>query len=395
MAVPIIAVSFSNATPGSLITRAVTSPVEWDHYYSGARFSENQDIKMNRPQGGEYGSLYDVEEEGLDENFVYGRLSPVPAPRRESKTLSELNGYLPGYRFVGNRYVEMDEADVKYEGSFHEFTFEYPFLPAEDFERFSGCWREDDYEADVSEPCFEESSEENSDAGGSSGDDNVSNAHGNAPRKLSDMEDIYWGLRKRKFNDFEQGRIEEDEFEDDEFDEDESEDVRLEEPCPDPSDDEMDMEHVLDCGSEFYFNSTDAPQDHEYSLEDYTFQGDDVKFEEFPRRLQTIPEVDEPESPFPYGYAEHVPEVTHADEGLGLRMTSIMTKLCSLCSRKRVRTTPILMKSCLLCNRKRVMMTRYTDEIVLGVEEEEGEDDNGPYFNDAQLDLAEVKYTFV
>lgn len=331
MAVPTITVSFPKATPGSPTTRAVTSPVEWDHYYSGTRFSENQDIKMNRTQGVENDGIYDVEEEGLDENFVYGRLSPVPAPRRDSKTLSEFNGYLPGYRFVGNRDIEMGEADVKCQGSFHEFTFEYPSLPAEDFEGFSGCWREDGNEADVSESCFEESSEESPDTGGSLEGDSVSNAYGDAPRRLSDMEDTYWGLRKRDFGEYEHGQIEEDEFEEDEFDEDDCEDVRLEESCPDiddgndtASDDEMDIDHVMDCGccSDLYFNSTDAPHDHEYSLEDYTFQGDDVEIEEMPRRLPTIPEEEEPVSHFPYGYAEYV--FTYADEGFGAGLGQIV-----------------------------------------------------------------------
>ncbi|PNP77968.1 hypothetical protein FNYG_08694 [Fusarium nygamai] len=300
MTVPTITVSFPNATPGSPMTRGVTSPVEWDHYYSGTLFSENRDIKMNVPQGGEYDGVFDVEEEGLDENFVYGCLSPVPVPGRDSKTLSELNGHLPGYRFVGNRDAEMDEADVKYEGSFHEFTLEYPFFPAEDFEGFSGCWREGEYEADVSESYFEESSEESSDTGGSSGDDSVSYT---IPRRVSDIEDICSGLRKRKFDEYEQVQIEADEFEEGDFDEDESEDVRLEEHYPDPSDDGMDLEDVLECGccSDFYFNSIDAPQDHRCSLEDFTFQGDDVEIEEFPRRLHTIPEADEPGSPVPYG----------------------------------------------------------------------------------------------
>ncbi|KAF5533393.1 hypothetical protein FNAPI_12704, partial [Fusarium napiforme] len=298
MTVPAITVSFPNATPGSPMTRAVTSPVEWDHYYSGTRLFENRDIKMNVPQGGEHDSLHGVEEEGLDENFVYGRLSPVPTPEQDSKTQSELNGYLPGYQFVGNRDAEMDGAEVAYEGSFHEFTLEYPIFPAEDFEGFSGCWQEDDYEADVSGSCFEESSEESSDTGGSSGEDSVSYT---IPRRVSDSEDSCSGLRKRKFDEYEQGQIEADEFEEDGFGKDESDGVRHEEQCPDPSDDEMDLEDVLECGccSDFYFNSIDAPQDHGCSLEDFDFQGDDVEIEESPRRLQTIPEVDEPGSPVP------------------------------------------------------------------------------------------------
>ncbi|KAG5799697.1 hypothetical protein H9Q69_001327 [Fusarium xylarioides] len=383
MAVPVITVSFPNATPGSPITRAVTSPVEWDHYYSGTRFSENQDIKMNGPQGGEYYSLYDVEEEGLDENFVYGRLTPVPAPERDSKTPSELNGYLPGYRFVGNRDAEMDEADVKYEGSFHEFTFEYPFLPAEDFEDFSGCWREDDYEADVSESCFEESSEESSDTGGSSGHASVSHT---IPRRLSDIEDTCWGLRKRKFDEYEQGQIEAGEFEEEEFDEDESDGVRLEESCPDPSDDEMGLEHVLECGccSEFYFNSTDAPQDHEYSIEDFTFQGEDVEIEEFPRRLDTIPEEDEPEGPLPYGYAEHAPGVTYMPGGSGAEDDFYHDEILFVVQQQGKSEDD-----------------SHSDGIMVAVEEEEedgedeDEDDHGSYSNDAQLDAVEVPYTFV
>ncbi|KAI1692142.1 hypothetical protein Ddc_23806 [Ditylenchus destructor] len=311
MTVPSITVSFPNATPGSHMTRAVTSPVEWDHYYSGTRFSENQDINMNGPQGGEHGGLSDVDEEGLDANFVYGRLSPVPAPQQDSKTLLGLNGYLPGYRFVGNRDAEMDEGDVTYEGSFHEFTLEYPFFPAEGFEGFSGCWQEDDYEADVSESCFEESSQESSDTCGSSGDDSVSYT---ILRRDSDIEDSCSGLRKQE-----------------EFDEDESEDVRLEEQCSDPSDDEVDLEDVLECGccSDFYFNSTDAPQDHGCFFEDFTFQGDDVKIEEFPRRLQTIPEVDEPGSPVPYGYAEHAPDVTYVPGGSGAEDDAHHDPACS------------------------------------------------------------------
>ncbi|KAF5723757.1 hypothetical protein FMUND_1493 [Fusarium mundagurra] len=384
MAVPVITVSFPNATPGSPMTRAVTSPVEWDHYYSGTPLSENQDIKMNGPQGVENDSLYDVEEEGLDENFVYGRLSPVPAPRQDSKTLSELNGYLPGYRFVGNRDADIDEADVKYEGSFHEFTFEYPFLPAEDFEDFSGCWREDDYEADISESCFEESIEESSDTGGSSGDDSVSCT---IPRRFSDIEDTCWGLRKRKFDEYEQGQIEDDEFEEEALDENESDDVRLEESCPDPFEDETDLEDVLECGccSDFYFNSTDAPQDHEYSLEDFTFQGNDVEIEEFPRKLQTIPEIDEPESPLPYGYAEHVPDVNHVPGGFGAEDDVHHGKRVYIIREQEEssHSWPV-----------------WPDEIVLSVEKEEGEeeeeeDGNGSYFNDAQLDSAEVKYPFV
>ncbi|KAI7766123.1 hypothetical protein LZL87_001236 [Fusarium oxysporum] len=434
MAVPSITVSSPKTTSESPMTRASTSPIEWDHYYSGARFSENRDIEMNGPQGGEYDSVDDVEEEGLDENFVYGRLSPVPAPRQDTRTLSEMNGYLHGYRFVGNRDIEMDEADVEYESLFHQFTFEHPFRHAEDFDGFSGCWCEDDYEADVSESCFEEYSEE-SDVDGSSEDDNVSNTYGDAPeysacespagfkgnysgyyasteyeesiddlsgyepeahswcntsgcysnnpeyndvtvekavytipRRLADMEDTNWGLRKRKFDEYEEGQIEEDKFEEGEFDESESDGVQLEEPYPEVydgygtrSDDEMCMEHVLECDvcCDLNFNSTDAPQDHEYSLEAYTFQDDDVKFEEFPRRLQTISEVDEPLSPFPYGYADYVPEDPFVDGDFGAEDDF------------------------------------YPDEAGLAVEEEEGEDDNGPYFNDAQLDLAEVKYTFV
>ncbi|KAJ4084707.1 hypothetical protein NW761_009282 [Fusarium oxysporum] len=181
MAVPSITVSSPKTTSESPMTRAATSPIEWDHYYSGARFSENRDIAMNGPQGGEYDSVYDVEEEGLDENFVYGRLSPVPAPRQDTRTLSDMNGYLPGYRFVGNRDIEMDKVDLEYESSFHEFTFEHPFRHAEDFEGFSGCWCEDDYEADVSESCFEESSEEYTEFDGSWEEDNVSNAYEDAP----------------------------------------------------------------------------------------------------------------------------------------------------------------------------------------------------------------------
>ncbi|KAF5557953.1 hypothetical protein FPHYL_7548 [Fusarium phyllophilum] len=395
MAVPVITVSFPNTTPGSPMTRAVTSPVEWDHYYSGTRFSENQDIKMNVPRGIENDSLYDVEEEGLDENFVYGRLTPVPAPERDSKTPSELDGYLPGYRFVGNRDAEMDEADVKYEGSFHEFTLEYPFLPAEDFEDFSGCWREDDYEADVSESCFEESSEESSDTGGSSGGDSVSRT---IPRRLSDIENSCWGLRKRKFDEYEQGQIEAGEFEEEEFDEDESNDVRLEESCPDPSDDEMDLEHVLECGccSDFYFNSTDAPQDHEYSLQDFTFQGDDVEIEEFPRRLHTIPEEDEPESPLPYGYAEHVPEVTYVPRGFGTEDDFHHDEILFVVQQQEeIEDESYPDDVVFIVQQEESEDDSHTDEIVLSVEEEEGEDDNGPYFNDVQLDSSEVKYTFV
>lgn len=371
MAVPTITVSFPKATPGSPTTRAVTSPVEWDHYYSGTRFSENRDIKMNRTQGVENDGIYDVEEEGLDENFVYGRLSPVRAPRQDSKTLSELNGYLPGYRFVGNRDIEMGEADVKCQGSFHEFTFEYPFLPAEDFKGFSGCWREDGNEADVSE-----SSEESSDTGGSSEDYNVSNAYGDAPRRLSDMEDTYWGLGKRDFDEYEQGQTEEDE----------SDDVQLEEPCPEiddgndtPSEDEMDMEHVMDCGccSGLYFNSTDAPHDHEYSLEDYTFQGDDVEIEEMPRRLPTIHEEEESVSHFPYGYTEYVPGFTLADEGFGAGDDSYLGQIVFVVQQEESGDDSD------------------PDEVVVVTQEEEGEDDEGPYFHEAQLDSAEVRYTFV
>ncbi|CVK87573.1 uncharacterized protein FMAN_05480 [Fusarium mangiferae] len=375
MAVPTITVSFPKATPGSPKTRAVTSPVEWDHYYSGTRFSENQDIKMNRTQGVENHGIYDVEEEDLDENFVYGRLSPAPAPRRDSKTLSELNGYLPGYRFVGNRDIEMGEAGVC-QGSFHEFTFEYPFLPAEDFEGFSSCWREDVNEADVSDSCFEESSKESSDTGGSLEGDNVSNAYGDAPRRLSNMEDTYWGIRKRGFDEYEQGQIEEDE----------SDDVQLEEPCPEiddgndtPSDDEMDVDHVMDCGccSDLYFSSTDAPHDHEYSLEDYTFQGDDVEIEEIARRLPTIPEEEEPMSHFPYGYAEYVPVFTHADEGFGAGDDSYLGQIVFVVQQEEIEEDSD------------------PDEVMVVTQEEEDEDDNGPYFNEAQLDSAEVRYTFV
>ncbi|KAF4503639.1 hypothetical protein FAGAP_127 [Fusarium agapanthi] len=373
MAVPSITVSYPTTTSEPPMTREATSPIEWDHCYSGARFSENRDIKMNGPQVVEIDSLYHVEEEGLDENFVYGRLSPVPAPLRDSKTLAELNGYLPGYRFAGNRDAKMDEPDVKYEGSFHEFTFEYPFLPAEDFEGFGGCWREDDYEADVSESCFEESSQESSGASGFSGDDNVSNAYADAPGKLFDMEDTYWGLRKRKFDNYEQGQIEEVEFEEDEFDEDESEDVQLEESCPNPSHDEMNLEHVLECGccSDLYFNSTDAPKGHEYSIEDYAFQGDDVEIEESPRRLQIIPEEEEPESRFSHRYAEYVPVVTHAGDGFGAGETVFIVQ------------------------EEEAEEDLDTDEIVFVQQDEEAEDDIGPYFNDAQLDSAEVNYTFV
>ncbi|KAG7434550.1 hypothetical protein Forpi1262_v003909 [Fusarium oxysporum f. sp. raphani] len=366
MAVPSITVSSPKTTSESPMTRAATSPIEWDHYYSGARFSENRDIAMNGPQGGEYDSVYDVEEEGLDENFVYGRLSPVPAPRQDTRTLSDMNGYLPGYRFVGNRDIEMDKVDLEYESSFHEFTFEHPFRHAEDFEGFSGCWCEDDYEADVSESCFEESSEEYTEFDGSWEEDNVSNAYEDAPeysvcespagfkgndsgyyvsteyeesiddlsgndrehndmtveeavytvpRRLANMEDTNWGLRKRKFDEYEEGQIEEDEFY-----EDESDDVQIEEPYPEVEDDygtlsdvDMCMEHVLECGvcSDLDFNSTDAPQDHENSPEAYTFQDGDVEFEEFPQRLPTILEVDEPTSPFPPGYADYVPEDTY------------------------------------------------------------------------------------
>ncbi|KAF5627938.1 hypothetical protein F25303_10578 [Fusarium sp. NRRL 25303] len=381
MAVPTITVSFPKATPGSPTARAVTSPVDWDHYYSGTRFSENQDIKMNRTQGVENHGIYDVEEEGLDENFVYGRLSPAPAPRRDAKTLSELNGYLPGYRFVGNRDIEMGEADVKCQGSFHKFTFEYPFLPAEDFEGFSGRWREDGNEADVSESCFGESSEGSSDTGGSLEGGNVSNAYGDAPQRLSDMEDTYSGLRKRDFDEYEQGKIEENEFEKDEFD-----DVQLEEPCPEiddgndtPSEDEMDMEHVMDCGccSDLYFNSTDAPHDHEYSLEDYTFQGDDIEIEEMPRRLPTISEEEEPVSHFPYGYAEYVPGFTHADEGFGAGDESYLGQIVFVVQQEESEDDSD------------------PDEVVVVTQEEEGEYDDGPYFNEAQLDSAEVRYTFV
>ncbi|KAF5580997.1 hypothetical protein FPCIR_10385 [Fusarium pseudocircinatum] len=387
MTVPAITVSFPNAAPESPMTRAVTSPVEWDHYYSGTRLSENQDIKMNGPQDVEYGGTFNVEEEGLDENFVYSRLSPVAAPRRDSKTLSELNGYLPGYQFVGSRDAEMDEAGEKYEGSFHEFTLEYPFFPAEDFESFSGCWREDDYEADVSESCFEESSEESSDTGGSSEDDSVSYT---IPQRLSDVEDICSGLRKRKFDEYEQGQIEADEFEEGDFYEDESEDVRLEEPCLDPSDDEMDLEDVLECGccSDFYFNSIDALHDHQYSLEDLTFQNDDIEIEELPRRLQTIPEVDETGSTVPSGYAEHAPDVTYVPGGFGAEN--------DVHHGERI----------YVIVEQDVSSHSWPDEIVPSVEEEEGEDededeedeekdDNGPYFNDVQFASAEVKYTFV
>ncbi|KAJ4116334.1 hypothetical protein NW760_009451 [Fusarium oxysporum] len=429
MALPSITVSSPKTTSESPMTRAATFPIEWDHYYSGARFSENRDIAMSGPQGGEYDSVYDVEEEGLDENFVYGRLSPVPAPRQDTRTLSDMNGYLPGYRFVANRDIEMDKVDLEYESSFHEFTFEHPFRHAEDFEGFSGCWCEDDYEADVSESCFEESSEEYTEFDGSWEEDNVSNAYEDAPeysvcespagfkgndsgyyvsteyeesiddlsgyepeahswcntsgfysndrehndmtveeavytvpRRLSNMEDTNWGLRKRKFDEYEEGQIEEDEFY-----EDESDDVQIEEPYPEVdddygtlSDDDMCMEHVLECGvcSDLDFNSTDTPQDHENSPEAYTFQDGDVEFEEFPQRLPTILEVDEPTSPFPPGYADYVPEDTYVDGCFGVEDEF------------------------------------YPDEAGLPVEEE-GKDYNGPYFNDAQLDLAEVKYTFV
>jgi hypothetical protein len=385
MTVPSITVSFPNAAPGSPMTRPVTSPVEWDHYYSGTRCSENQDINVNGPQGGDYGGLSDVEEEGLDANFVYGRLSPVPAPQQDSKTLSELNGYLPGYRFVGNRDAEMDEGDVAYEGSFHEFTLECLFFPAEDFESFSGCWREDDYEADVSESCFEESSEESFDTGGSSGDDSVSYT---IPRRDSDIEGICSELRKRKFDEYEQGQIEADEFEEEEFDEDESDDVRLEEQCSGSSDDEVDLEDVLECGccSDFYFNSIDVSQDHGCSLEDFVSQGDDVEIEEFPRRLQTIPEVDEPGSPVPYGYVENAPDVTYVPGGFGSEDDVNHGKLVYIIlEQESSHPWPV-----------------WPDEVVLSVEEEDEEEEeeeeeygNGPYFSDAQLGSAEVKYTFV
>ncbi|ENH68858.1 hypothetical protein FOC1_g10014653 [Fusarium oxysporum f. sp. cubense race 1] len=350
MALPSITVSSPKTTSESPMTRAATSPIEWDHYYSGARFSENRDIAMNGPQGGEYDSVYDVEEEGLDENFVYGRLSPVPAPRQDTRTLSNMNGCLPGYRFVGNRDIEMDKVDLEYESSFHEFTFEHPFRHAEDFEGFSGCWYEDDYEADVSESCFEESSEEYTDNDREHNDMTVEKAVYTVPRRLSNMEDTNWGLRKRKFDEYEEGQIEEDEFY-----EDESDDVQIEEPYPEVdddygtlSDDDMCMEHVLECGvcSDLDFNSTDTPQDHENSPEAYTFQDGDVEFEEFPQRLPTILEVDEPTSPFPPGYADYVPEDTYVDGCFGVEDEF------------------------------------YPDEAGLPVEEE-GKDYNGPYFNDA------------
>ncbi|KAF5682948.1 hypothetical protein FCIRC_4668 [Fusarium circinatum] len=368
MTVPSITVSYATTTSEPPMTREATSPIEWDHCYSGTHSSGNRDMKMDGPQVVEIGGLCDVEEEGLDENFVYGRLSPVPTPRRDSETLSKLNGYLPGYRFVGNSEFEMDEGDVKYEGSFHEFTFEYPFLPAEDFEDFSGCWREDDYEADVSESCFEESSEESSDAGGSSGDDNVSNAYREVPRRLSDLE----GLRKRKFDDYEQSQIE-DELEEVEFDEDESEDVRLEESCPNSSDDEMSLEHVLKCRrcSELYFLPTEAPEDLEHSFEDYSFQEDDAEIEESPRRLHPIPEEEEPQSRFPNGSADYVPMVTHTGDGFGAN------EIVFIVQDEEEDEDPD------------------TVEIVFVEQDEESEDENGPYFNDTQLDSAEVNYTFV
>ncbi|KAF5606534.1 uncharacterized protein FSUBG_5931 [Fusarium subglutinans] len=373
MTVPSITVSYATTTSEPPMTRETTSPIEWDHCYSGAHFSGNRDMKMNGPPVVEIGGLCDVEEEGLDKNFVYGRLSPVPAPRRDSEALSKLNGYLPGYRFVGNGEVEMDEGDVKYESSFHEFTFECPFLPAEDFEGFSGCWREDDYEADVSESCFEESSEESSDAGGSSGDDNVSNAYREVPRRPSHMEDNHRGPRKRKFDDYEQGQIEENELEEDEFDEEESQDVRLEESCTNPSDDEMNLEHVLECRccSELYFYSTEAPEDHEHSFEDYAFQEDDVEIEESPRRLNTIPEEEEPESRFPNRSADYVPMVTHAGDGFWAN------EIVFIVQEEEDDEDPD------------------TVEIVFVEQDEESEDETGPYFNDTQLDSAEVNYTFV
>ncbi|KAF4956311.1 hypothetical protein FGADI_3888 [Fusarium gaditjirri] len=404
MANPIITVSSPKTNSEFPITRAVTSPVEWDHYYSGARSSKSRDNQMNGSQGLEY----DVEEEGLDENFVYGRLSPVPAPLPDTVSLAEMEEYLPGYRFVGNRDVEMEEADVEYESSFHEFTFEHPLRLGEDFEDFSSCSYWDDYEADVSESCFEVSNGEDTDLEGPSEDYNVSNAYGDAPEYsasespagfkvnysgyyasaecdesvdgfsgyepeahsecntsgvYSDGSEYNGVIVEEAFEEYDEGQIEEEEFYDDE-----SDDVRIEEPYSEviddhgtPSDDEMCMEQVLDCGvcSGLYFNSTDAPQNHEYSLEDYTSQGADVEFEEFPRRLETIPEVDESLGPFPYGYAEYVPEDTHVDEGFGAEDDF------------------------------------YPDEASLAVEEEEIGDENGPYFNDTQLDLAEVKYTFV
>ncbi|KAH7250261.1 uncharacterized protein BKA55DRAFT_728360 [Fusarium redolens] len=396
MAVPSITVSSPKTTSESPTTRAAKSPIEWDHYYSSPRFSENRDIEMHRPEDYENDGIYDAEDDNLDENFVYGRLSPVPAPRQRTRTLSDINGYLPGYRFVGNRDVEMGEADVEYESSFHEFTFEHPFRHVDEFEGFSGCWGDREYEADVSEAGYDAEDEESGadvsseDDDGSEDDDtyrdvpefsvcdspagfqgndsgyyastdyeepaddlsgydpevsSLGNAAGHyssgrgdndmaveeavytIPRILSDMQDTNWGPRKRRFDEYEEVEIEEDGFEEGEFEEGEFDDVQLEKPKREvgdddstPSDDEMCMEHMLDCGvcSDLYFNSTDAPQDDEYALEDYAPQDNDVEFEEFPRMLQAIPELDEPNSSLPYGYADHAPGDTYVDGGFGV-----------------------------------------------------------------------------
>ncbi|KAF5974902.1 hypothetical protein FBULB1_7601 [Fusarium bulbicola] len=60
------------------------------------RITFSPDSKSSQDEDApEIDSLYDVEEEGLDKKFVYGRLSCIPTPRRDSKTLYKLNGYLP------------------------------------------------------------------------------------------------------------------------------------------------------------------------------------------------------------------------------------------------------------------------------------------------------------